>query len=255
MRLRAAAIVLLVATAAAPAAAHAGGSHGKVAIKGTAYTFDNQEPIEGATIRAKGAPGASATSGADGAYRLRVPDRAKVTPYVEAEGHHGIYLQTFFTHGRNLRRVNFQVPTVAAYFGLAALLGVELDENDDPVRCAIVSTASTKHVRGLSFAGFVAYGAHGVAGATASTRPGLPEPVYFNDSVIPDRSLTETSIDGGIIWTEVPSGNYKVRAHHPSERFSPFRASCRDGRVVNANPPWGLFQLKAGERVRAEVKG
>ena len=255
MRFRLALGLALLVTALVPATAGARGGHGKVAIKGTAYAFDNQDPIEGATIRAKGAPGASATSGADGTYRLKVPDHAKVIPYVEAEGYHGIYLQTFFTDGHNLRRVNFQIPSVPTYFALAALLGVELDENDDPARCAVVSTTSTKRIRGLSFPEFVDYGAHGVAGATASTRSGLPEPVYFNDNVIPDPLLTETSVDGGIIWTEVPGGNYKVRAHHPGKRFSTFRATCRDGRVVNANPPWGLFQLKAGERVRAEVKG
>jgi hypothetical protein len=235
--------------------AHASAAKDKVLIKGTAYTFDNQEPITGARIRARGAPGASATSRADGRYRLRVPEGAKVTPYIEAEGHHGIYLQTFFTRDRDVKRVNFQVPTIPTYFALATLLDVELHENDDPARCAIVSTASTKRIRGLSFAEFVAYGAHGVAGATASTRPRVPGPVYFNDSVIPDPSLTETSIDGGIIWTEVPRGNYKVKARHPGKRFASFRAACRDGRVVNANPPWGLYQLKAGEQARAEVTG
>jgi hypothetical protein len=235
--------------------ANAGVAKDKVLIKGTAYTFDNQEPIAGATIRTRGAHGASATSGADGRYRLRVPEGTKVTPYIEAEGHHGIYLQTFFTRDRDLKRVNFQVPTIPTYFALATLLDVELDENGDLARCAIVSTASTKRIRGLSFAEFVAYGAHGVAGATASTRPRVPGPVYFNDSVIPDPSLTETSIDGGIIWTEVPRGSYKAKTKHPGKRFASFRAACRDGRVVNANPPWGLYQLKAGEKARAEVNG
>lgn len=250
-----AALVAAALLALGAADAHASAATDKVLIKGTAYTFDNQEPIAGATIRAQGAPGASATSRGDGRYRLRVPEGTKVTPYVEAEGHHGIYLQTFFTRDRDLRRVNFQVPTIPTYFALAALLDVELDESDDPARCAIVSTASTKRIRGLSFADFVAYGAHGVAGATASTRPRVPGPVYFNDGVIPDPSLIETSIDGGIIWTEVPRGNYKVNANHPGKRFASFRAACRDGRVVNANPPWGLYQLKAGEKARVEVTG
>jgi hypothetical protein len=62
--------------------------------------------------------------------------------------------------------------------------------------------------------------------------------------VIPDPSLSETTVDGGIVWTEVPSGNYEVRAHGPRTRFARFQARCRDGRIVNANPPWGLHQLK-----------
>ena len=110
-------------------------------------------------------------------------------------------------------------------------------------------------MRNLSFADFVAYGAHGVAGAAASTSPALPGPVYFNESVIPDTSLSQTTIDGGIVWTEVPSGNYTVTASHPTTRFASFRASCRDGRIVNANPPWGLFELKPGEKPPSEVGG
>src|SRR5262245_2422747 len=57
---------------------------GTVKIKGTAYAFDNQVPISGATIRAVGAPGASTTSHANGGYGLMVPDGAKVTPYIRA---------------------------------------------------------------------------------------------------------------------------------------------------------------------------
>jgi hypothetical protein len=226
----------------------AGGVNDTSVIKGTAYSFDNQDPIAGATIRARGAPGASATSRADGSYRLEVPNRSNVTPYIEAEGYHGIFLQTFSTHGRTLRKVNFQIPTDRTYRALAALLDVKLDENGDPARCAIVSTVSTKKIRNLSFREFIAYGAHGVPGATAATRPRLPDPIYFNENVIPDRSLSETSKDGGVIWTEVPRGTYRVSADHPSKRFASFRATCRNGRVVNANPPQGLYQLRRGEK-------
>ena len=89
-----------------------------------------------------------------------------------------------------------------------------------------------------------------LAGATATTSPGLPGPIYFNDNVIPDPSLTETSTDGGVIWTEVPSGTYRVSAQHPTKRFSSFVATCRKGRVVNANPPQGLNQISGGRRGR-----
>ena len=250
--------LLLVLTGDAPAGASSGGRHDRapaaVHIRGTAYTFDNQRPIAGATIRVAELPGVAATSQADGSYDLVVPDGTKVTPYVEAEGHRGIHLQTFVTAGRNLERVNFQIPTEPIYFALVALLGVELDARGNLARCAIVSTFSTVHVRELSFPDFVAYGAHGVAGATATTTPTLAKPVYFNESVIPDRSRTESSIDGGVIWTEVPAGVYRVQGHHPTERFADFIATCRPGRIVNANPPQGLYQLRPGESVDREVE-
>ena len=235
------------------ATADPAGRSDTVTIKGTAYRFNDPEGIPGATIRAVGAPGAEATSRPNGSYALEVPDDTKVTPYIDAEGYHRIYLQTFRTDGRDLRRVNFQTPTEDVYMALADLLDVQLDENGDPARCAIVSTASTVKIRDLSFAEFVAFGAHGVPGATASTKPSLGDPIYFNEDVIPDPSLAETSKDGGIIWTEVPRGNYKVRAEHPRKGFASFHATCRDGRIVNANPPWGLYELRRGEKQRPEV--
>ena len=226
----------------------AAGARGTVKIKGRAYAFDNQVPIAGATIRAIGAPGVSTTSRADGSYGLTVPDGAKVTPYIRAAGYHKIFLQTFLTQNRDLRKVNFQVPSDGIYMALAALLDVKLDANGNPARCAIVSTVSTKKIRDLTFPEFVAFGAHGVPGAAATTSPRLPDPVYFNSSVIPDPSLSETSKDGGVIWTEVPHGTYRVSADRPNKRFASFQATCKNGRVVNANPPWGLYQLKAGEK-------
>jgi hypothetical protein len=249
----AAATALLVALLAVSSSAGSGsGSLERAArpihITGIAYSFDNQERIGGALIRVAELPGVRTRTQPNGSYDLRVPNRTRVTPYIRAEGYHGIYLQTFFTRGRNLRRVNFQIPTVDTYHALAALLGVRLDENDNPARCVVVSTISTKNVRNLSFAEFIAYGAHGVAGATARARPALPRPIYFNESVIPDRSLTESTVDGGVIWLNVPRGVYRFSAHHPSERFASFLATCKPGRLVNANPPQGLYQLRAGER-------
>jgi hypothetical protein len=235
---------LLVVATLSTGAAGAQASGFPVLIKGTAYSFDNQDPIAGALIGARGAPGATAISDARGHYRLYVPAGKRVTPYIQAEGYHGIFLQTFTTHHRTLRRVNFQIPTDRTFFALAALLHVQLDPDGNLRRCAIVSTVNTRKVRHLTFRQFIDFGAHGVPGATAATTPSLGSPIYFNENVIPDPSLTETSIDGGVIWTEVPPGTYTVRAKHPTKRFASFRATCRKGRVVNANPPWGLHELR-----------
>jgi hypothetical protein len=224
---------------------------GKVHLTGTAYAFDNQLPIAGATIRVAELRGVKATSAADGSYDLVVPAGARVTPYIEAAGFHGIYLQTFFTTGKDVERVNFQVPSVGIYHALAALLGVKLDADDNPMNCVVVSTISTVEIRDLNFEDFIAFGAHGVAGATATAYPALPSPIYFNSSVIPDRTLTESSVDGGVLWLDVPMGVYRFRARHPSARFASFVATCKPGRLVNANPPQGLHQLRPGEKDRS----
>jgi hypothetical protein len=111
----------------------------------------------------------------------------------------------------------------------------------------IVTTASARNVRGVDFETFQARTPHGVAGATARTKPALPGPVYFDESVIPDRSRTETSGDGGIIWTEVPAGTYRGITESQSARFASFLATCEPGRIVNANPPWGAYELTGDE--------
>ena len=235
--------VLLAAVVAGAAPASAAGA--TVDLRGTAYEFNKPaKRLAGATIRVAENPRLRATARANGEYRLAVPDRARVTPYIEVPGYHTIYLQTFTTAGQDLDRVNFQVPTDGTYDALAALLKVPLDAAGDPRECAIVSTFSTRAVRTLGFGGFVRYGAHGVAGATASATPALHNPFYFNEDVIPDPAQRRSSKDGGVIWTGVRAGRYAIRAHHPRTRFARFVATCRPGRIVNANPPWGLHELE-----------
>ncbi len=215
-----------------------------VHLRGTAYEFNNVTTLlAGATIRVAEFPQLKAVVRHNGTYDLVVPDHARVTPYIVATGYHTIYLQTFTTDGQDLANVNFQTPADGVYSGLVLLLHVPVDARGNPRACAIVSTFSTRNVRDLSFQAFIAYGAHGVAGATATAAPALPAPVYFNTAVIPDPAQKASSQDGGVVWTGVPSGVYTITAHHPSSRFASFVASCRPGRIINANPPWGLHQL------------
>ena len=46
-----------------------------------------------------------------------------------------------------------------------------------------------------------------------------------------------------MVWGNVPAGAYTITARSPSTRFASFVATCKPGRVVNANPPWGLHEL------------
>jgi hypothetical protein len=223
-------------------------------VSGTAYEFNHTETLlAGATIRVAEFPKLRATVQRDGRYDLQVPDHAKITPYIVDPGYHTIYLQTFITNGENLINVNFQTPAEAVYRALAALLKVPVDSHGNLVKCAIVSTFNTRNVRDLSFAKFTAYGAHGVAGATATAAPALLRPVYFNQNVIPDPAQTSSSKDGGVVWTSVPAGVYTITAHDPATRFASLVATCRPGRVVNANPPWGLYQLPLPNPARITV--
>ncbi len=220
-----------------------------VTISGRAYSFNHMSTyLEGATIKVREVPGLSATTDANGDYVLEVPDDTNVTPYIEPPaGYNQIDLQTLHTRGEDIENANFQTPADAEYAGLSAILSVPLGDDGRPEQCVIVTTASARNVRGVDYETFHARTPHGVAGATSEEFPAIDGPTYFNEFVIPDASKTETSEDGGIVWTEVPAGTYRIATTSPNTRFASFLATCKNGRIVNANPPWGAYELSPGE--------
>lgn len=258
-----AAAALAAAALAAPAGAAAGDAD-TVTVSGRAYTFNHMSDyIQGAEIKVREIPGLSATTDASGDYELEVPDDANVTPYIDPpDGWNEIDLQTFHTRGEDIENANFQTPADLEYNALAAILSVPRDEQTGrPVQCVIVTTASARNVRGVDYETFHERTPHGVPGATSEELPALDGPIYFNEHVIPDPSKTETSEDGGIVWGVVPAGTYRIVTTSPTTRFASFLATCRDGRIVNANPPWGAYELSPGEQplgasvVAASVSG
>lgn len=216
-----------------------------VTISGRAYEFNHMDRfVAGATIRVRELPNATATTDVNGDYELVVPNDTTVTPYIDPPaGYNEIDLQTFHTRGEPIVNANFQTPADQEYNALAIVLSVPIAANGRPEQCAIVTTASARNVRGVDYVTFEERTPHGVPGATASGQPALPPAVYFNEFVIPDPSEPATSEDGGIIWTSVPAGAYRISTVSPTATFASFLATCEPGRIVNANPPWGAYQL------------
>ncbi len=231
-----------------------------VTISGKAYRFNHMDtPLPGATIRVREFPKLSATTEANGDYVLTVPNDRNVTPYIESgaippgtdpmtQHYNEIDLQTFHPRGENIVNANFQSPTDFEYTALKGILQVPARADGRPEQCAIVTTSSARNVRGVSYETFWDRTPHGVEGATATAVPSLIGPTYFNEHVIPDKTKTSSSNDGGIIWEIVPAGTYRIITSHPTTRFASFLATCESGRVVNANPPWGAYELAPGEK-------
>lgn len=213
-------------------------------LRGTAYTFNTPDPIAGATIKVVELPDVSAVTGADGSYELEVPAGSVVTPYIEAAEHFGIHHQTFTVSadgdGLELDGVNFQTPSLPIYDGLKALVGGFTGKDPFEGGCVIVTTVGDPRMVGMSFDEFIDFHPHGLAGATVSIDPPLATPIYFNDDVLPDLAQQTTSIDGGVLWPNVPAGEYTLTAALEGHEFATVHARCEDGWVVNANPVWGL---------------
>lgn len=240
-----------------------------VTISGKAFVFNHMDTyISGATVRVRELPKLSTVTDELGNYELRVPNDTNVTPYIESgEGlltkrsfaddsptgqvqthWNEIDLQTFHPRGRNIENANFQTPGDPEFNGLKALLAVPARADGRPEQCAIVTTASARNVRGVDYHTYWQNTPHGVPGATSIEYPALDGPIYFNENVIPDRSKTSTSEDGGIIWPLVPTGTYRIVTSAPGTEFASFLATCEPGRIINANPPWGAYQLSPGEK-------
>jgi|GEM_PF-695497 len=216
----------------------------------------------GATVYIAERPELRTTAAEDGSWSLEVPDGEDITPCADLAGHHETCNQTYFTRGRDLSQVNFQMVDFQIATILGQFSGGELvpDENGNPrvKRCAIVSTFYEKEKRSfLDFQDFLDAAPHGVAGATAQAtgKDGqtLQGPIYFNEMVLPDHSRTDSSRDGGVMWVEVPPGVYTITSSHPTDRFAPFQATCEDGRLVNASPPWGLYEMYGTEEPNPAV--
>ena len=206
-----------------------------VEVSGDAFSFGPGASgrIAGASVRILEDGDLSTQTDADGHFAvdgLVAGDRASFI--FEAEGYPVVQTKTF-TIDEELERVTFQVPSDEVYDLLATVVSVE----PDPARCQLVSTVTR--------IGKSVYdeGAHGVADVIVTLDPPVDAesgPIYFNASVIPDRSLTMTSEDGGVLFVNVPPGTYTMRATKDGMNFEEITMECRAGVVVNASPPYGL---------------
>jgi hypothetical protein len=179
-------------------------------------------------------PDRHVTTGLDGHFVFDgLEEGSEATVVLSHPDYHAIQTGTIKLGSRGIDRVTFQAVIFDIYDILAALLGVV---PDDANLCQMVTTVTR--------VGKSIYdpGAHGEDGVTVTLDPPLAAdhgPIYFNSSVLPDRALTQTSDDGGVL-SQVPPGEYTWTAHKAGAVFSRIKMKCRVGYLVNASPPKGL---------------
>jgi hypothetical protein len=227
-----------------------------VTISGVAYAFfgiDDHAP--GAVVRVDEFPELSAPVAIDGSYSIEVPDNENVTLYIDPPATYvKTYLQTFHTSGADIEKAHFQMPREWHYNAFSALLEIPRDRDGALKDCVIVSTFSIHEARDATTfdPGFKDVYPHGLPDSTATITPRLGNTkgatfFDFEPLILPNPDRTSSSLDGGVLWTEVPPGYYWLEPEHPTERLAPFLAHCENGRVINASPPWGFYELKPGQ--------
>lgn len=217
-----------------------GGAPGPTfSISGNAFSFappgfPGWGRIEGGTVSVLEMPEYTTTTVEDGYFIIEeLPVNQEITLVLEADGFPTTHTKTFTLSDSDIEEVTFQVPNDNLYGLLALNLGVTLSEE----KCQLVST--------VTFLGGSLYlpDAHGEAGATVALDPpdeNADGPIYFNEEVIPDRSWTETSSDGGIVFVNTEPGDYILSASKDGVVFEDVKLKCRAGVLANASPPHAL---------------
>ena len=210
-------------------------------VVGHAFVFGPNSAnltLEGATVGIAEAPGgATTTVAADGTFAFDVPSGGPTSFTLVQPGFHPNQSATIDVGAAGIAMLGFQSPAAEAFDTLANIVRV----TPDPAKCQISTTVSR--------AGTEPYGGDGLGepGATAALDPPAGDgPIYFayqGGTIYPDRTLTTTSLDGGVIFANVPVGEYTMTATKSGVAFSPVTIRCRAGVLVNAAPPNGLQQI------------
>ena len=211
----------------------------QVSVEGDVMAFLTEVPgprIEGATVTVVERPDISVVTGADAHFKIDGLDEgSELTLLVEHPDLYPSRSSTITLGPKGATAFSLQVVPKNLFKAIEALVPepVEMDGN-----CAIASTVAR-------FGGSLYVRLRqGMPGVEVSLDPAVPAksgPLYFNEDVIPDPAQPSTSIDGGILFYNVPEGDYTLSASRNGSVFNTVRFECEAGLVINGGPPIGLL--------------
>jgi hypothetical protein len=265
--------VLIVGSALAASACSSSDETPTVSVGGIAWGFTlpgqgGYDLIKGATISVLEMPELNTTSNDEGKFTIEgIPVGSQATFVLEHDRYPLTYTKTHTIADTDITDLTFQVPNNGLYIVIETQLGI----TSDPEKCQMVSTF-TRYGRTIGDPDH-----HGQAGAVLSidapAGTSIEEgPIYFGDNVVPDRSRSYSSLDGGVLIINAEPGNYTLSAsclENPSElydefvaeyppetypeedlrcqtedvEFEPVLMKCRAGVFLNASPSYGLQAL------------
>jgi hypothetical protein len=250
------------------------GEVSEVSMGGIAWEFTLEGGygrIVDATVSILERPELTTTTNDEGEFTIEgLPVGTDATFVLEGEGYPLAQSKTHTVPADDVTDLTFQVPNDELY----ALIEFGLDFTSDPEKCQMVSTF-TRDGKTIGDPG-----PHGQAGAVLGIE--LPDggsieegPIYFNEDVLPDRSRTFSSLDGGVLILNADPGEYTLSAscvsdpdlraafleeYRPDDEpdddlrcqtedveFEAVRMKCRPGVFLNASPSYGLQALPPAE--------
>ena len=213
-----------------------------LSMSGVAYQFQTRLPLPNARISLLELPERETWSDADGRWSLHdLPRAAPLTPQVELDEHVVGHHQTFRLQA-SIDQVYLQVVPEPTYDLFSDILD-DAGTPVDPIACQIVTTIAAPDIAALEdWDAFLDRGDAGLLeDADAIITPSVGQRLYFSEQVIPDASLERSTLDGGVLWLNVPPDEvYQLNGHHADHTFPEVEVTCGPGRFINASPPWGL---------------
>jgi hypothetical protein len=226
-------------------------------VSGVVFEFDTRALVPNAPLllHLEGQDPLSLMSDSFGYWKAEVPDGVPFTPELNIEGYlparHATFVVGEGTEDQpgylaKPERLDLQAVPLAVFDEMAtSLAGTPLRRD----ACLVVDTVAVAQVYSMaSFAEFLPLRPHGEPGVRMRLEPdpGV-DPIYFNEDVRPDRSLSQTTLDGGVLWLNVPPGTYTITGEQddPELEVVPRQVECLAGELINLNPPMG-----AGVRVK-----
>lgn len=142
--------------------------------------------------------------------------------------------------------ITFQMPDNETFFGLKAELEAGISQMiGAPYSIDVENSCQIFTTLGKSWASML-YDKfpHGEPDATAIISPAIDfpsiGPIYFDEDVVPDPALSKTSVDGGVFYSNVPTGNFTIEGNKENVLFESVKIKARPGIVINASPPYGV---------------
>ena len=167
-----------------------------------------------------------------------IPACAEVELELDHPALHPVRTAVLHTGNHGLRDVTLQTPDHWTWDFFVAMAGVE----PEPGTCQVATTLTAANRFGQP-------PCHrcGEPGARAylwPPPPGASAPVYFeamdNGAIFPDPQLSETTRDGGVLFPNVPPGEYLLYGVKEGVAFLPARIRCEPDLFINASPPYGV---------------
>jgi len=214
---------------------------GELSASGTAWAvnYNITDPVKGAVVSILEYPGYYCVTDEAGRYSFKGLKKGMELTFVFS---HPMFTklrtQTFTVEDNDIINASFQAPSHLIFSGMC----IVSETIPDPTKGHIASTITT-----IDTTGFTNLGFPGEPGCTVTIEPAVPEecgPIYFNESTLPVRHLTETTGDGGICYVNVPPGEYTLYAHKEGFEFEPVKVRVAPMTLTNAAPAHGLKMVR-----------